>query len=107
MRVKKKQYYPGDFSFLDDENWSIALIDGYNAVESVGPKAWEELKNHKTKNTLKYGTNTTINKIFHYMAMTHDSQIVYQIIIRNMEYIAKNGWEDYVKFWTNSGLQYI
>ena len=33
--------------------------------------------------------------------MTHDTQVVYQIIMRNMEYIAKNGWDDYVKFWTN------
>jgi hypothetical protein len=101
MRVQKKRYYPGDFSFMDDENWSIALIDGYNAVESVGPTAWEELKKHKTKNPLKYGHNIVINSIYHNIAMTHDTQIVYQIIMRNMEYIAKNGWDDYVKFWTN------
>lgn len=101
MRINKKVYYPGDFSFLDDENWSIAMIDGYNAVESVGPRGWEELKNHKTKNTLKYGSNPTINNIYHNLVMTHDTQIVYQIIMRNLEYIAKSGWEDYVKFWVD------
>ena len=101
MRIQKKRYYPGDFSFLDDENWSIALIDGYNAVESVGPAAWEELKKHKTKNPLKYGHNVIFNNIYHNISMTHDAQIVYQIIMRNMEYIAKNGWDDYVKFWIN------
>jgi len=101
MRVQKKRYYPGDFSFMDDEDWSIALIDGYNAVELVGPAAWEELKKHKTKNSLKYGHNLVINSIYHNIAMTHDTQIIYQIIMRNMEYIAKNGWDDYVKFWIN------
>jgi len=100
MRVKKKQYYPGDFSFMDDEDWSIALIDGYNAVELVGPRAWLELKNHKTENSLKYGKNFTINNIYHNMAATYESHLVYQIIMRNMEHIAKNGWNEYVNFWT-------
>ena len=99
MRVQKKRYYPGDFSFMDDEDWSIALIDGYNAVELVGPTAWEELKKHKTEKSLKYGHNQVINSIYHNLAATHESHLVYQIIMRNMEHIAKNGWDNYVKFW--------
>ena len=100
MRIQKNKYYPGDFSFLDDENWSIALIDGYNAVEQIGSRGWEELKRHQTKNPIKYGSNNTINNIYHNLVMTHKTQIVYQIIMRNLEYIAKNGWDDYVKFWS-------
>jgi hypothetical protein len=101
MRIRKKVYYPGDFSFFDDENWSITLIDAYNAVEIVGPNAWNELKIHKPNKTIKYGDNVMINNIYHNMVFTHPSKLHYSLIMRNLEFIAKKGWNSYVEFWIN------
>ena len=101
MRIRKKVYYPGDFSFFDDDNWSISLIDAYNAVEMIGPNGWDELKNHSPIKKIKYGDNIVINKIYHNMVFTHPSKLHYTVIMRNLEFIAKKGWDPYVKFWTD------
>ena len=84
MRIRKKVYYPGDFSFFDDDNWSISLIDAYNAVEMIGPNGWDELKNHSPIKNIKYGDNIVINKIYHNMVFTHPSKLHYTVIMRNL-----------------------
>ena len=90
------EFIPGDFSFVKDELWRDALTDGYKAVEKVGQSGWNELKDHDTQRSFMYGKNTPIiEEITKNMEVEHSGSS-YGITMRNLEYIAKHGWKEYV-----------
>ena len=94
----RKEVIPGDFSFLVDEDWRIAMIDAYQAVETVGQPGWNALRRHDTNLSFMYGIkNPILKQISSNMTVGH-SGASYGIAMRNLEYIAKNGWDSYVDF---------
>lgn len=81
-------YLPGDFSFLKNEN-IISLTFDYNVIDNL--KAWNILK----KNTDNFMYNKKFDIIKSQMYPGHSGASV-SMSLRTMEFIAKNGWEDYV-----------
>ena len=88
---RSDDYLPGDFSFLKNEN-IISLTFDYNIINNL--KAWTILK--KNKNCFdSFMYNKKFDKIKSQMYPGHSGASV-SLSLRTMEFIAKNGWEDYV-----------
>jgi len=67
-------YGPGDFSFIKDPVERELLCNIYKIIDNI-PGAWKSLKKHGSKKFCSLGS---------------------QHCLRNMEFIAKQGWEDFV-----------
>ena len=90
-------YARGDFSFISRANERSMLEDGFQAVETT--ETWEELKADPGEGGFMYSpAAASINRrISGAMALkdTH-SGLSYGWTLRNMQYIAQNGWDAYV-----------
>ena len=90
------EYLPGDFSFVSDIHLKNALTHDYNNINSFGTEAWDALKTNSTgtstgTSTLDFGILKKINEGIY----EHHSGCSYGITMRILEYIAKNGWNQY------------
>jgi len=85
---RSDDYLPGDFSFLKDEN-VIALTFDYKVIDNL--KIWKILK--KNKNCFDSVKKFDVLKSQMYHGHSRESLL---LSLRTMEFIAKNGWEDYV-----------
>ena len=90
-------YARGDFSFISSVDERKMLADGFQAVETTG--AWEDLKADPGEGGFMFSpAAAAINRrITGAMALqnTH-SGTSYAWTLRNMQYIAQNGWDAYV-----------
>ena len=85
----------GDFSFMDHYMKHVLEFD-YRAVSNI-PGAWEALRAHDPDRSFVFETNGPIwDSIKSNLSNSHSSSSL-GISLRNMEYIAKHGWEEYVK----------
>ena len=94
-------YNRGDFSFINNKQEEQMLKDAFNAMEQVNG-SWDYLSqpNIPEKNTgFTFSTDTFIGKINNLIdrdgSIGH-SGATYSWTMRQMEYIAKNGWNAYV-----------
>ncbi len=85
---------PGDFSKL---NKCDELDDAYKAVTLA--KAWDWLKQDTTPGPdgFMFCTHPMMNKINKHIKYSGHSGSSYAVVMRDMEFIAKNGWDEYAK----------
>jgi len=86
----------GDFSIFNDSMNEILQYD-YNAIDNI-PGAWEALKNHDADRSFMFDTHGKIWTLIESKMSDAHSAASASFSLRNMEYIAKNGWEKYVQF---------
>ena len=90
-----KSYEPGDFSFIKNKLKAQALTYDYNLVTKLG--AWDVLKNHDTLDDFIDDTYGGIwDIIYENMWRSHNQESA-RLSLKNLEFISKKGWEEYVK----------
>ena len=98
--INKKMVAVGDFSFIDDALLANTLKYDYDQINDI-PGAWTALKNHDSNSSFMFDTYGGIwGTIRSKMSDLH-SGASSAISFRNMEYIAKHGWDNYVKMRMN------
>jgi len=85
----------GDFSIINDSMRDILQYD-YNEINSI-PDAWEALKNHNQDSSFMFHTNGGVWTLIHSKMSDAHSGPSAGYSLRNMEYIAKHGWDSYVQ----------
>jgi hypothetical protein len=94
--AKSAKYSKGDFSWLRCEYTRDLIEDGYRAVELVGPNAWNELKNHDPTKSFMWETHGPIWECIMAKMKIEHSGSTYGFTMRDLEEIAKDGWNAYV-----------
>jgi hypothetical protein len=86
----------GDFSFVKSAWDREMLEDAFQAVTRAD--AWELLKRPDIpgERGFMFSQNSEIDAISSFLAYQGHSGSSYAMIMRQMEFIAKNGWEIYV-----------
>ena len=84
---------PGDFSFVTDSVWREALTHDYKCIT---PEGWVALKNHNLKKSFMFETHGEIWDLIRKDMWDGHSGSSMALSLREMESIAKNGWEEYV-----------
>lgn len=98
---------PGDFATIvsmkimpeDERVFALSdvnfLLDAYNAITEA--ECWEHMKNFNDESFM-FSRAPFLNKIHTHMKMLDQhSGASFGSIMRQMEYIAKKGWTEYVK----------
>ena len=99
-------YIRGDFSFITRANEREMLEDGFQAVEKV--EAWEDLKTDPGEGGFMYSpAAASINRRITGAMALQDSHsgLSYGWTLRNMQYIAQNGWDAYVAIHLTTAVQ--
>ena len=86
-----------DFSFLSSQNEREMLQDAYNAV-SVS-ESWEAMKQEPSEGFM-LSQDGWLQKINEHITFNH-SGASYGWTMRQIQYIAQNGWEAYVSLRLN------
>jgi hypothetical protein len=91
-------YNAGDFSFIKDSMSREMLEDGYTTVSEL--KLWDWLKTFTPEEGkgFMFTDHPNINALGNAMKTGH-SGASFGWTMRNLEAIAKDGWEMYVKGW--------
>jgi len=91
-------YKQGDFSFIKDPIDREALTHDYQVIENIGIDAWKALSNHDSNKSFMWDTHGEIwDKIRKAMWRGH-SGASGSLSLRTLEFIAKQGWGEYVSF---------
>ena len=91
-------YTPGDFSFINDKHSAQMLEDGYNTITELDLWNWLSTYTPEEGKGFMFSNHENINKIGNAMKTGH-SGASFGWTMRNMEAIAKDGWENYVNGW--------
>lgn len=86
---------PGDFCFVNDKHDAEMLADGYNAITDLNLWNWLENYTPEKGEGFMFSNHENITKICNAMKNS-GSGATFSWTMRNMEYIAKHGWETYV-----------
>lgn len=89
----KPKYNPGDFSFVKDELFIEALTHDYQCMTDDD---WKQLKSHNPDKSFLWETNGPKWEMIKNKMWNGHSGASMAISLRQMESIAKNGWENYV-----------
>ena len=88
-------YNPGDFSFFPNESDRRLSNDLYQAITKA--EAWGLMKQEPGEGGYMFSSGWGEENIHRYMTTLHEhSGASYGICMRQMQYIAKNGWEAFV-----------
>jgi len=90
----------GDFSFINDPLMREVLQYDYTQINNI-TGAWNAFRNHDSNCSFMFDTNGDIRNIITSKMSDSHSGASMAISLRNMEYIAKNGWDKYVKMRKN------
>ena len=90
-------YPPGNFSFIDDSMLNDMLTHDYNVIESI-PGAWDALRNHDPKKSFMWETEGEIWTEIRSLMWGGHSGASQSLCLRDLEFIAKYGWEKYVQW---------
>jgi len=86
---------PGDFSFLTNVSDRIAYDELYRAVTKAD--AWSWLKEDPGSGGFMFNTSNNMERIYKNMDDNHcHSGSSLAICLRQMQFIARNGWEAWV-----------
>ena len=97
LKVRSKMLYsPGDFSVITEQSSREMLTDAYNAVTEAG--AWEIMAQDPGEGGFMYSETAhknlaDVNARIKYGGHSGAS---YGWTMRQMQYIAKYGWEKYI-----------
>lgn len=86
---------PGDFCFVNDKHDAEMLADGYNAITDLNLWNWLENYTPEKGEGFMFSNHENITEICNAMKNS-GSGATFSWTMRNMEYIAKHGWETYV-----------
>lgn len=91
-------YTEGDFSFIKDNHSKSMLEDAYKTITDL--ELWDWMKSYTPEEGkgFMFSNHENITKIGQTMTTGH-SGASFAWTMRNMEGIAKDGWEFYVKHW--------
>ena len=84
---------PGDFSFVTDSMWREVLTHDYKCIT---PECWEALRKHDITASFMWETHGRIWDLIRKDMWDGHSGSSMALSLREMESIAKNGWDDYV-----------
>ena len=89
-------YLPGDFTFLRPEwNEREMLSDAYKAVNIS--EAWDAMKQEPSGGGFMYSDDAWIKRINSHMKYDGHSGASYGWTMRQIQFIARNGWDAYVQ----------
>ena len=94
-----KMYTPGDFSFADEFEREM-LEDAYHAVDSTN--SWEAMKGDPGPDGFMFSINAYMKPINAALKYNDHSGGSYAFTMRQMQSIARNGWDVYVSRYINS-----
>ena len=92
-------YSAGDFSFIKDASSRSMLEDAYKTITDLDLWNWMKSYTPEEGKGFMYSNHENITIIGKEMKTGH-SGASFGWTMRNMEGIAKDGWEFYVKGWT-------
>ena len=89
-------YSPGDFSIIEDPNYRIMLKTAYDAIKEEN--AWEIIAKDPGPGGFMYSEIPELEEVNKRISDTYDghSGSSYGWTMRQMQYIAKYGWDDYI-----------
>ena len=90
------RYAVGDFSFLTSKSERMMLEDAFQAVTAAD--AWELLKLPSVpgEGGFMFSSHPAVLRISDCMKFDGHSGGSFSLTLRQMEYIAKHGWDSYV-----------
>ncbi len=94
-------YTNGDFSFMTDKMYRSMVQDTYNAVTKTDG-GWEFMETFEPDPSrgFMFSSNPMLGNIAKNMELhEHHSGSSYAWSMRQVQYIAKNGWSGYVDLW--------
>ncbi len=91
-------YAAGDFTFIKDSHSKAMLEDAYNTITELALWDWMKSYTPEEGKGFMFSTHENITKLGSAMKTAH-SGASYGWTMRNMEAIAKNGWEAFVESW--------
>ena len=90
-----KEPKPGDFSFLTNVSDRIAYAELYRAVTKA--EAWDWLKEDPGSGGFMFNTANNMERIHkHLDDKTAHSGASFAFCLRQMQYIARKGWNEWV-----------
>ena len=87
-----------DFSFIRDVNSREMVEDGYSAVTKA--EAWDLMKEDPGLGGFMYTTNESYRVVHKHMDYRGHSGASYGWTMRQLQFIAENGWDAYVARWS-------
>lgn len=87
---------PGDFCFVNDKHDAEMLAAGYKAITELNLWPWLTTYTPEKGEGYMFSNHENITKICNAMKGSIGSGSTFSWTMRNMEYIAKHGWETYV-----------
>ncbi len=94
------EYPRGNFSFVPNKYHRKMLEDGFRAVEETC--SWEYIKSDPGKGGFVWSQAPEVLEIFLAMKCKSHSIETFKVVMRNMNRIAVNGWDAYVKEWLDT-----
>jgi hypothetical protein len=99
-KEKETTYSHGDFSFIKNVIWRQALSNAYAKIESKN--IWALFKETVPDNSgYMFWDHPILSNLSYELDSDGHSGASFAICMRNMEYIAKNGWDSYVIYMKN------
>jgi hypothetical protein len=91
-------YVEGDFSFINDQHSKQMLEDGYNTISNLELWDWMKTFVPEEGKGFMFSNHENITKIGNAMKTGHSGSS-FGWTMRNLEAIAKDGWNEYVNGW--------
>lgn len=90
-------YTPGNFRFKKSSYPSAdELLDAYQAITKA--EAWELIRKDPGDGGFMFSTSIDLSNVHKHMTLLENhSGASYGIMMRHMQYIARNGWDKYVQ----------
>jgi hypothetical protein len=86
----------GDFSFIKEQNQREQITHDFQVINSI-PGAWMALLLHDPEKSFLWDTEGELWKMIKNKMHPGHSATTIALSLRELEYIAKRGWEEYIK----------
>ena len=87
------------FSFIKDDTTKEILVDSYNAITKLNLWEWMRTEEPPAECGYMFWDHSNMQKLYSQPGVNQFSGAVMGYGMRNMQYIAQNGWSDFVKQW--------
>ena len=92
---RNDDYTWGDFGFIENESDREMYTHDFNLIDNTYG-AWKELYKHDSTKSFMWDTKGSIWDQIRPKMWPHHSAASASLCLRNMEFIAKQGWDDFV-----------
>jgi hypothetical protein len=93
---KRNKIIPGEFNYINDKNYKIMLVTAWKAIDKL--ELWDFVK--QDIESFACSTDPRLRCILNEIEkLGYDghSGVSFGLVMRNMQYIAKNGEEEFIK----------